>query len=79
MQDNKMKEKTPLLHELCSQMHNTRLQLKSFFIKFSEKITSFSKTTVLQREPLLTMVYTINSSLLLATKYVFMLAVILSN
>ncbi len=43
------------------------------------EITSFSKTTLLQREPFLTMFYTINSSSLLVTNKVFMLTIILSN
>ena len=46
---------------LCFQMHNKRLQLTSFNIWV--RITSFSKTTLFQRELFLTMFYTINSSL----------------
>ena len=46
--------------------------------KIREKITCFSKTTLLQREPFLTMFYTIKLSPLLITKYVFMLIIILS-
>ena len=38
---------------------------------FEREISSFSKTTVLQREPFLTMCYTINSSSLLVTNYIF--------
>ena len=34
---------------------------------------------LLQREPFLTMIYTINSSKLLVTKSVFMLTIIFSN
>ena len=45
----------------------------------SWKITSFSKTTSLQRELFLTMFYTINLSPLLVTKNGFMLIIILSN
>ena len=45
----------------------------------SWKITSFSKTMALQREPFLTMFYTINLSLLLIIKKGFMLIFILSN
>ena len=45
----------------------------------SLKITSFSKTMSLQREPFLTMFYTINLSPLLVTKKGFMLIIILSN
>ena len=43
------------------------------------KITSFLKTTLLQRELFHTIVYTITSSPLLTTKLVFMLTIILSN
>ena len=42
----------------------------------SLKITSFSKTTLLQREPFLTMFYTVNLSLFMKG---FMLIIILSN
>ena len=46
----------------------------------SRKITSFSKTMLLQREPFLTMFYTNNSSPLLVTRKLgFMLIIILSN
>ena len=43
------------------------------------KITSFSKATLLQRKPFLTMFYTINSSPLLVTMSGFMLIIILST
>ena len=43
------------------------------------KINSFSRTTSLQREPFLTMFYTINLSPLLVTKKGFVLIIILSN
>ena len=45
----------------------------------SWRITSFSKTTPLQREPYLTMFYTTNLSPLLITKKGFVLTIILSN
>ena len=45
----------------------------------SWKITSFSKTMALQREPFLTMFYTINLSALLVIKKGCMLIIILSN
>ena len=55
-----MKEKTPLSHEaVCFQMLD---------FENSWKITSYSKTTLLQRELFLTMYYTINSAPLLVTK-----------
>ena len=66
-----MKEKTPLSHEVvCFQMldfetSNSKLEVSK---SNSWKITSFSKTTSLQREPFLTMFYTINLSPLLVTK-----------
>ena len=52
---------------------------QSFFLKFEWEITSSSKTTFLQREPLLTMFYTVNRSPLLVTKLVFMLTNIVSK
>ena len=45
----------------------------------SQKITSFSKTTLLQRELFLTIFYTINLSPLLVIKKSFMMIIILSN
>ena len=73
-----MKEKTLLHYFLCFQMHNKKLHLKSFIIWVRQK-TSISKTTLLQREPFLTIMYTMNSSPLLGIKLVFMLAIILSS
>ena len=77
-----MKEKTPLSHEVvCFQMldfetSNSKLEvLKSNLWK----ITSFSKTTLLQRELFLTMCSTINLSPLLVSKQGFMLINILSD
>ena len=49
--------------------------LKSFIIE--SEITSFSKTMLLQLEIFLTMLYTNNSSQLLVTKLVFVLAIII--
>ena len=76
-----MKEKTHLSHEVvCSLMldfetSNSKLEvLKSN----SLKVTSFSKTTSLQRELFLTMFYTINLSPLLIIKKGFMMIIILS-
>ena len=66
-----MKEKTPLSHEVV------RIQMLDFETSNSKsevsksntiKITSLSKTTLLQRELFLTMFYTINLSSLLVTK-----------
>ena len=45
----------------------------------SWKITYFSKSTSLQREPFLTMFFTINSSPMLVTMSVFKLIFVLSN
>ena len=63
-----MKEKTPLSHEVvCFQMLDFETSNSKSEVSKSNswKITSFSKTTLLQRErePFLTMFYTINSSL----------------
>ena len=59
-----MKEKTPLSHKETSKSQSEVSKSNSW------KITSFSKTMLLKRELFLTMLYTINSSLLLVTKYV---------
>ena len=48
-------------------------------IKFVENYSALSKTTSLQREPFLTMFYTINLCPLLVTKWGFMLIIILRN
>ena len=82
LQDNNERIKHPCHTKLCAfrwlisrpQVLNLR-SLKSN----SWKITSFSKTLALQREPFLTMFYTINLSPLLVTKTGFMLITILSN
>ena len=77
-----MKEKTPLPHEVvCFQMldfetSNSKLEVSK---SNSWRITSFSKTMSLQREPFLTMFYTTNLSPLLVIKWGFMLIIILSN
>jgi hypothetical protein len=77
-----MKEKTPRSHKvMCFQMLDFETSnSKSEVAKpNSWKITSFSKTTALQRELFLTMFYTINLSPLLVTKKGLMLIIILSN
>ena len=77
-----MKEKTVLLHEVvCFLMldfetSNSKLEVSK---SNSLKITYFSKTTSLQREPYLTMFYTINLSPILVIKKGFMMIIILSN
>ena len=59
-----MEENTPLSHEVvCFQMldfetSNSKPEISK---SSSWKITSFSKTTSLKREPVLTMFYTINA------------------
>ena len=66
-----MEEKTPLSHEVvCFQMLEFETSNSKSEVSKSNtwKITSFSKTTSLQREPFLTMFYTINISPLLVTK-----------
>ena len=67
-----MQEKTPLVAQICvlSDYNNENneafeyLSVKFFFVS----VTSFSKTTLLQREPFFTMIDTINSLPLLVTK-----------
>ena len=66
-----MKEKTPLSYEVvCFQIldFETSSSKSEVSKSNSRKITSFSKTKLLQREPFLTMFYTTNSSPLLITK-----------
>ena len=78
-----MKEKTPLSHEVvCFQMLDFETSNSKSEVSKSNswKITYFSKTASLQREPFLTMFYTSsNLSLLIVTQIVFMLTIILSN
>ena len=56
----RMKEKAQLIHVL-SDAEKKASGLRSFKI-FEWEIASFAKTTLPQREPFLTMIYTINSS-----------------
>ena len=75
-----MKEKNTLVtHIVCFQTLGTSNSKLEVSKSKSWKITSFSKTTSLQRELFLTMYYTINLSLLLIIKKGFMLIIILSN
>ena len=77
-----MKEKTPLSHGVvCFQKLDFENSNSQSEVSKSNplKITSFLKTTLLQRELFLTMFYTINLSPLLVTKKGFMLVIILSN
>ena len=75
-------KKTPLSHEVvCFLMldfktSNSKLEVSK---SNSWKITSFSKTMALQREPFLTMFYTINLSPILVIKKGFMVIIIMSN
>ena len=71
LQENNETNKNLLHKLLCFQMPNTCKRIQA-------SITSFSKTTLLQREQFLTRMYTINSSLLFVTKKVFMLTIVLS-
>ena len=57
---------------------NKRLLARSLLL-FSWEVTSFSKTTLLQREPFLTMFCTNHSSPVLVTTSVFKLIFVLSN
>ena len=73
-----MEEKTRLSHNVvCFQMldFETSNSKSEVSISNSWNITSFSKTMSLQREPFLTMFYTINLSPLLVTKYGCMLLI----
>ena len=77
-----MKEKTPLSHKVvCFLMLDFETSSSKLEVSKSNswKITSFSKTTSLQRELFLTMFYTINLSPLLIIKKGFMMIIILSN
>ena len=78
-----MTEKNPpLSHEVvCVQMvdFETPSSKSEVWKSNSWKITSFLQTMALQREPFLTMFYTINLSPLLVTKKGLMLIIILSN
>ena len=83
LRDNYERKKTILSHEVvCFQMLDFETSNSKSEVSKSNswKITSFSKTTSLQREPFfLTMFYIINLSPLLVTKWGFMLITILSN
>ena len=77
-----MKEKTPLSYEVvCFLMLDFETSNSKLEVSKSNlwKITSFSKTTSLQRELFLTMFYTIKLSPLLVIKKGFMMMIILSN
>ena len=63
-----MKEKTRLSHEVQMLDFDTSNSKPEVSKSNSWKNTSFSKTTPLQRELFLTMIYTINLSPLLVTK-----------
>ena len=74
-----IKEKTPLSREVvCFQMLDFETSNKLEVSKSNSwKISSFSKTTSLQREPFLTMFYTINLSPLLVTVSVAAKAIVI--
>ena len=66
-----MKEKTPLSHkDVCFQMLDFETSKSNSEVSKSNslKINSFSKTTLLQKDPFLTLFYTINLSPLLVIK-----------
>ena len=76
-----MKEKTPLSHEVvCVLMLDFETSSSTLEVSKSNswKITSFSKTTSLQRELFLTMFYTINLSPILVIKKGFVMIIILN-
>ena len=82
LRDVNERKKTPLSHEVvCFQMLDFKTSNSKSKVSKSNswKITSFSKTTLLKREPFLPMFYTINLSPLLATKTGFVLLSIFSN
>ncbi len=82
MQENNDRKNTTLLHRIvCFQMHEKGFMPETFlrFNFWGENFTSFSKTTSLQRESFLKMFYSINSSPVLFTKYVFMVIKLWSN
>ena len=78
-----MKEKNTIVTRSCEYFQMLDFETSKSYSEVSKsnswKTTSFSKTTLLQREPFLTMFYTINLCPLLVTKYGFMLIVTLSN
>ena len=77
-----VKEKTPLSNRVvCFQMLDFETSSSKSEVSKSNlwNITSLSKTSSLQREPFLTMFYTINLSPLLLTKWGFVLIIILSQ
>ena len=79
---NGREKKTPLSHKLCAfcfQMLEFRNLSWGLKFKLNSWVNFFSKTTLLQREPFLTLFYTINSYPFLTTKSVFKLTIILSN
>ena len=80
LRDNNERKKTPLSHKVvCFQMLDFETSNSKLGVSKSNswKITSFPKTSSLQREPFLTMFYTINLSPLIINKRGFL--IILSN
>ena len=73
---NTLVTRSCVLSRLDFETSNSKLEVPK---SNSWKITSFAKTTSLQRKPFLTMSYTINLSPLLVSKWGFMLIIILSN
>ena len=65
LQENNKRKNTivALYYFVCFQMPNNYKRLQAWsLLLFECEITSFSQTTLVQREPFLTMFYTINSS-----------------
>ena len=83
LRDNYERKKHPCHTKLCAFICMPDFETSSSKLEVSKsnswKITSLSKTKTLQREPFLTMFYTINLSPLLVTKWGLMLIIILSN
>ena len=65
--------KNTLVGRICVLSDRNKRLLARSRLLFQWEITSFSKLLLLQREPFLTMFYTINSSPMLVTKSVFKL------
>ena len=71
--------KNTLVGRICLLSDKNKRLLARSLILFKGEITSFSKTTLLQRESCPSMFYTINSSPMLLTESVFKLIFVLSN
>ena len=71
--------KNTLVRRICVLSDNNKRLLAKSLLLFKWELTSFSTTTLLQRESFLTMFYIINSSPMLVTKSIFVLILSSSN